>query len=140
MMFNYRTSSAINQIKDGMNDVGGMWDLIRDNSTLFCPLFCQVQSPLRKEDMDNITHYNFSEVGSNAKKLEDESVYAWEVFLQEVEGLFGYPLLHKHISSNEVEDAQLKLIEHFNKPLFGNHNVKTCLHVKYLIHLNPFRH
>ena len=88
--FNYRTSSEIAQFKDGMDDVCGMWGMVTKHASVFQPLFCNLPKPLMKQEMDRIIRYDFSELGSNARTSEDETVYACELFLQDIEGLFFY--------------------------------------------------
>ena len=69
-----------------MNDVGDMWGLITKNADTFQPLFCHLSKPLSKREMDNIIRYDYSGLGSNSRMFEDETVYAWELFLEGIEG------------------------------------------------------
>ena len=90
----YRTSSEIAQFTEGLSDVGGMWEIIKTNAEEFEPLFCHLPKRTCKEEMDKLIRYDFSEEGSNAKVLEDDdTVYAWELFLQESEGWFATSIL-----------------------------------------------
>ncbi|KAH3801398.1 hypothetical protein DPMN_155048 [Dreissena polymorpha] len=81
----YRTSSEIAQFKNGMDDVCSMWGMVTKHVSVFQPLFCNLPKPLMKQEMDRIIRYDFSELGSNARTSEDETVYAWELFLQDIE-------------------------------------------------------
>jgi len=66
-----------------------MWDLIATNTDQFLPLFCHQPKALSKNDMDKMVQYDLSDLGSNQRVLEDDTVYSWEYFLQDVEGLFN---------------------------------------------------
>lgn len=80
----YRTSSAINQFKTGMDDVAGFWQLVAANSTQFKTLFCHQCLSLNKEQFQSLFKINFSEEGSNKRFFEEETMYSWELFLQDV--------------------------------------------------------
>lgn len=83
----YRTSSAINQFKMGMDDVAGFWQLVAANSTQFKTLFCHKCLSLNKEQFQSLFKINFSEEGSNKRSFEEETMYSWELFLQDM-GIF----------------------------------------------------
>ncbi|KAH3753628.1 uncharacterized protein LOC127849345 isoform X2 [Dreissena polymorpha] len=88
----YRTSSQIAQFQDGMDDVCGMWGMVTKHASVFQPLFCNLPKPLMNQEMDRIIRCDFSELGSNARTSEDETVYAWELFLQDIED--GIAVVH----------------------------------------------
>ncbi|KAH3880777.1 hypothetical protein DPMN_004698 [Dreissena polymorpha] len=68
-----------------MDDVCGMWGMVTKHASVFQPLFCNLPKPLMKQEMDRIIRYDFSELRSNARTSEDETVYACELFLQDIE-------------------------------------------------------
>jgi len=69
-----------------MNEVGRLWEIITENHASFEKLFCHCPKQLTKDDIDSLCDYNFSEEGSNSRTAEEETVYAWEVFLEAIEG------------------------------------------------------
>ncbi|XP_061168356.1 uncharacterized protein LOC133180090 [Saccostrea echinata] len=79
-----KTSAAINQCKTGMDDVAGFWKLVAANSTQFRSLFCHQCLPLTKEKFESLLKINFSDEGSNKRSQEEDTVYSWELFLQDV--------------------------------------------------------
>ena len=82
----FRVSSEITQFKNGMNDVGKTWDFVQEHADVFEPLFCQKQKALSADEMSKLFSFKHSEEGTNDRTLENVTVYAWEMFLQSVEG------------------------------------------------------
>ena len=73
----------------GMNDVSGFWDrIVLKHSKVFQELFCSKSEPLCKTSFEALVTVHYSEVGSNQRHKEDETVYAWELFLLDIEGMY----------------------------------------------------
>ncbi|XP_053374839.1 G2/M phase-specific E3 ubiquitin-protein ligase-like [Mercenaria mercenaria] len=81
----YRTGAEIAQFKEGVNELNNMWDLIQMYSHLFKQLFCYPAVPLKKEDFDEMMEPTYSEPGSNMRSKEDDTMYSWELFLQDIQ-------------------------------------------------------
>ncbi|KAK3087927.1 hypothetical protein FSP39_012519 [Pinctada imbricata] len=47
-------------------------------------LFCYTVEPLSKQQFESLCNVSYSEIGSNKRCLEDETIYCWEVFLQDI--------------------------------------------------------
>lgn len=86
-MFSYRISGEISQFKQGMNEVGKTWDYIQDNANVFKPLFCYRKEEPSLDDVMGLFTVSYSVNGSNARTMEDATIYAWELFLQSIEGI-----------------------------------------------------
>ncbi len=75
-----------------MNEVSGAWEFVKKNSAAFKPLFCHSPRQLSAEELSKIFKVSYSEIGTNARTLEDVTVYAWEMFVQSIEGI-NYSLI-----------------------------------------------
>ena len=82
-----RISAEIDQFTSGMNEVGQFWEIIRDNHEVFKPLFCHSPKQLTKNVIDSLCTYCYSDQGSNRRAVEEQTVYAWELFLEAIEGI-----------------------------------------------------
>ena len=76
-----------------MNDVSGSWDFVQNHAELLKPLFCHIQKQLSTNDIMELFNVCYSELGSNAKAFEDLTVYAWELFLQAIDGMFSLAVI-----------------------------------------------
>ena len=89
----FRNSAEIEDFKKGLNVVCGLWDRLTENPSKWKEVMCHRSSPLDKGTFLNLLEIEWSPVGSNKKIQEDDTIYCWEVFLQDVEGnstyLFG---------------------------------------------------
>ncbi|XP_060563044.1 G2/M phase-specific E3 ubiquitin-protein ligase-like [Ruditapes philippinarum] len=81
----FRISGEISQFKQGMNEVGKTWDYIQDNANVFKPLFCYRKEEPSLDDVMGLFTVSYSVNGSNARTMEDATIYAWELFLQSIE-------------------------------------------------------
>ena len=104
LCFFFRTLPEITDFKLGLNDIGNLWELVKSNAELFKPLFCQTHTILTKAIVDSLCQVVFSEQGSNLRAAEDETIYSWEVLLQDIQGihyvdLFSSPL---HLCTGEL--------------------------------------
>ena len=73
----------------GMNDVLSMYDVVCANATAYMSLFVKTQQPLTRAMFKDLCVVNRSVTGSNKAAEEEDSLYAWEVFLLNVEGLLS---------------------------------------------------
>ncbi|XP_062621828.1 uncharacterized protein LOC134283390 isoform X2 [Saccostrea cucullata] len=80
----YRVSAEVEQFCSGMNKVGGLWDLIVKDPLPWEDVFCTHRAVSKKFFIDEI-EVQHSPEGSNRRKREEETVYAWEIFLQDIE-------------------------------------------------------
>jgi len=79
-----RCSAEVLQFAEGMNAVGGLWGTVCSNKELFEPQFCHNPPPLDKASFEALFTVDYSEEGSSRRQLEADTIYAWEVFLQDV--------------------------------------------------------
>lgn len=82
----YRTSAEIKQFCNGLDDVMGMWTTIQQNPRQWKALFCDdiKNQKLTKSCFEALYKINWSEPGSNKRSKEEDTIYSWEVFLQDV--------------------------------------------------------
>ena len=80
-----RVSAEVGQFCSGMNKVGGLWDLIMKDPLPWEDAFCKRRSVSKKFFIEEM-EIQYSPDGSNRRKEENETVYSWEIFLQDIEG------------------------------------------------------
>lgn len=93
-----------------MDDVAGFWKLVAANSTQFKTLFCHKCLSLNKEQFQSLFKINFSEEGSNKRSFEEETMYSWELFLQDVCGILETNIFY--IKKNPVAPSLAFPAEH----------------------------
>ncbi|XP_033729915.1 uncharacterized protein LOC117319187, partial [Pecten maximus] len=81
----FRESSEINQFQKGMNEVCQFWDVVVENAQAFKDAFCTSPTPFTKDSFLALCKTTFSEVGSNRRREEQDTQYAWEMFLLDIE-------------------------------------------------------
>jgi len=101
-----RTQAAAAQFSRGMNSVLNVFDAIKSYADAFQPLFTSGGStPLTFQEFRQLCSWAYSEPGSNKRKLEEETAYAWEVMLQAIAGIFHKwslaLLIIKHVRPHE---------------------------------------
>lgn len=72
-----------------MNDVGRFWDTVTGHPDVFRPEFCNKVMPLTKEVFESICEIDFSVQGSSSRQSENETIYSWELFLQDIDGNYS---------------------------------------------------
>jgi hypothetical protein len=82
-----RTAAEITQFTTGLNELN-LWNYVKKEPESFKPLFCYAPKPLTKETFFELCQPNFSDVGSNKRADEMDTIYSWELFLQDVEGTY----------------------------------------------------
>ncbi|OWF53493.1 G2/M phase-specific E3 ubiquitin-protein ligase-like [Mizuhopecten yessoensis] len=80
----YRTSAEINQFTSGVNEVFGLWDTVKKDPACWSAVFCTPNILLSKESFMDQCSISWSLAGSNRRLKEEESIYSWEVFLQDI--------------------------------------------------------
>jgi len=70
-----------------MNDVLGMFDIVSANAMAYMPLFVYTTTPLTRAAFKHLCVAKRSADGSNKAETENDTLYAWEVFLLNVEGM-----------------------------------------------------
>ncbi|KAK3725848.1 hypothetical protein QZH41_020584 [Actinostola sp. cb2023] len=89
----YRISSEIQQFENGLNDVGGLWNLIQLNAEEFYSLFTFVPTEMSRSAFKSLCKIDWSPVGSNKRQREDATIYCWELFLKQIEdGQLNYKM------------------------------------------------
>ncbi|XP_068671111.1 G2/M phase-specific E3 ubiquitin-protein ligase-like [Montipora foliosa] len=85
----YRVKSSIDLFLNGMDVIGGFLTRdVRKNPTAFLPLFTDVPSPLSVSAFKGLYVVKWSEEGSNNHAEEQDTIFCWERFLNQVaEGL-----------------------------------------------------
>lgn len=84
-MIFYRCHAEITSFLNGINSMNGMWDVIKEHHTSFIELFCHVQKSLGQREFRQLYKIMWSEEGSNKRIEEEETIFAWELFLQAIE-------------------------------------------------------
>ena len=80
--------SEILQFKEGL---GNMVIGIEQFPHLFKPLFTQVgRRQLTRESLKDLTFVTLSTSGSNLRLQEEDTIFSWEVFLQECQGTLSF--------------------------------------------------
>ena len=89
--FLFRVKSSINLFLKGMDAVGGfVTKYVRKNPTAFLPLFTDVPSTLTVPVFKGLYVVNWSEEGSNIRAEEEDIIFCWERFLNQVYKLYLY--------------------------------------------------
>jgi len=69
-----------------MNGVLGLYDVVKANAVAFQQLFVSGNSTMCRTSFKRLLKYAYSEVGDNNRQKEQDTVYAWEMLLQTIEG------------------------------------------------------
>lgn len=85
-MLIFRHSAELTQFTQGMNDVCGFWELVLQNANVFKTSLCTPPAVLDRESFLSLCHSNFSEEGTSKRIGEEDTQYAWESFLLDIEG------------------------------------------------------
>ncbi|KAI9516290.1 hypothetical protein NQZ68_017493 [Dissostichus eleginoides] len=72
-----RTAKMVNQLTEGMNAFGNLWDLVRNNWIAFLPCFTNMRTPLTKSSFKAILKYEYSPRGTNHQEKEEDTIYSW---------------------------------------------------------------
>ncbi|XP_060595302.1 G2/M phase-specific E3 ubiquitin-protein ligase-like [Ruditapes philippinarum] len=81
----YRVSAEAQQFKDGLSSIHGFYEVLKAFKKEMKPVMCDTKTPLNVNLLKSIYEVNFSEEGSNLRKQEDDTMYAFECFLQDCE-------------------------------------------------------
>ena len=63
-----------------------LWQTVKENSAKFKPLLFTTPQALDKAQFERLCAYDRSPEGSNNRISEEQSIYSWEMFLQDIEG------------------------------------------------------
>ena len=85
LLFIVIVSAEVEQFCSGINKVSGLWDLIMKDPLPWEDAFCKRRSVSKKFFIEEM-EIQYSPDGSNRRKEENETVYSWEIFLQDIEG------------------------------------------------------
>ncbi|KAF3844587.1 hypothetical protein F7725_007750 [Dissostichus mawsoni] len=80
-----RTAKMVNQLTEGMNAFGNLWDLVRNNWIAFLPCFTNMRTPLTKSSFKAILKYEYSPRGTHHREKEEDTIYSWELVLNIIE-------------------------------------------------------
>jgi len=69
-----------------MQDVLGTYDVVRRDAEEYSPVFVHRPSPLTRLSFRQLCQYDRSDAGSNKAATEEDTLYAWEIFLLNSEG------------------------------------------------------
>lgn len=83
--FLFSVYAEVEQFRKGMNMVGGFGDIVFENYAVFQTVLGNNQSKLTSNIIKANYKVNFSEAGSNNKEKELETIYCFELFLQDLE-------------------------------------------------------
>ncbi|XP_070550508.1 G2/M phase-specific E3 ubiquitin-protein ligase-like [Ptychodera flava] len=81
----YRAKIGMDQFCSGMNAVGKLFDIVKENHTPFTTLFTSHDIVMTRHHFKSLYKIEWSVEGSNNREKEEETVYAFETYLQEVE-------------------------------------------------------
>jgi len=81
-----RCKPGADEFAAGMNDVLSLYDTIRANGDAYLQLFTYSRTKLTRASFKALCVVEKSEDGSNNAAHEADTLYAWEVFLLNVEG------------------------------------------------------
>ena len=81
-----RSQAALDDFREGLNVVGLLPHMVAMPEA-FKPLFCTAPQPLTRSQLRNLFVVQWSEVGTNFREQEEDTVYAWEQFLLAIEGM-----------------------------------------------------
>ena len=83
----YRCKPGADAFALGMNDVLNMFQIVSANAMAYMPLFVYATTPLTSAAFKRLCVTQRSADGSNRAAAENDTLYAWEVFLLNVEEL-----------------------------------------------------
>ncbi|MES9884713.1 MAG: hypothetical protein ABW185_28035 [Sedimenticola sp.] len=84
----HRTSAEISHFTAGLEEVFGLWTVMKQHPDVCLPLLSFVPQALSKRQFGELFKTAFSSIGSNRRRQEEETIYAWEMFLQDVDGIY----------------------------------------------------
>ena len=77
------------QFKEGLNSLSGLWERMHVASDVFRQIFTcegQKKSISIAADLRAMTEVEYSPKGHNLRLLEEDTMYSWEILLQNCEG------------------------------------------------------
>lgn len=69
---------------DGLNACGNLWEMVKSNMLAFQSLFTNMRRPMTRTLFKSLFAIEWSGQGSNKREAEEETVYAWKLFLNMV--------------------------------------------------------
>ncbi|XP_076080247.1 G2/M phase-specific E3 ubiquitin-protein ligase-like [Mytilus galloprovincialis] len=81
----YRTSAEIAQFCSGLNDVFGFWDIVKQNPKTWKGKFSAMPQNMNKRMFQSLYDIKWSVIGSNRRAEKEDSIYCWEIFLQDID-------------------------------------------------------
>ena len=70
-----------------LNSLSGLWEIIQAAPDVFRQIFtCVGQKKLIAADLRAMTEVEYSPKGHNLRLLEEDTMYSWEILLQNCEG------------------------------------------------------
>lgn len=74
------------QFTEGLNSCGGLWDIIKGNSSAFLPVMTHTKWPVSLESFRRMFQISWSPPESNQKVAEETTITCWEEVLTMVNG------------------------------------------------------
>eukprot|EP00794_Sanderia_malayensis_P018367 gene18367-20214_t len=81
----YSVHSEIRQFIDGMNCIGKFGDKVLANQRVLEQLMCEANAKLTSQKFKSLYNVSYSECGSNLRIEEENSIYSFELFIQDLE-------------------------------------------------------
>jgi hypothetical protein len=106
----FRTSAEIQQFTRGIDSLGTLWQTVKENAAKFKPLLCTAPQALDKAQFERLCVYDRSPEGSNNRIAEEQSIYSWEMFLQDIEGRIYQPFSQRMLTSDKVRQTEVSFI------------------------------
>lgn len=83
-VFVFGVFAEINQFKRGMNEIGSLGDIVMSNETVFDEILSDEEDDLTLVAFKKLYKVCYSDVGSNRRESEEQIMYSFELFLQDL--------------------------------------------------------
>ena len=83
-VFVFGVFAEINQFKKGMNEIGSFGDIVLSKTKVFDEILSDEVDELTLQSFKKLYKVCYSEVGSNSREREEQTMYSFELFLQDL--------------------------------------------------------
>lgn len=83
-VFVFSVFAEIHQFKRGMNEIGGLGDIVMSNAKVFDEILSDEVDDLTLVAFNKLYRACYSEVGSNRREKEQQTMYSFELFIQDL--------------------------------------------------------
>ena len=82
--FKFSVLAEMQQFKDGMNTIGNFGVSVFRNKSMFDLVLSHKEVEINWKHLEELFDITYSEEGSNNKNGETETIYAWQLYLQDI--------------------------------------------------------